>query len=109
MCIRDREKGGPIEIEEIVPLDDGLHVYLSVKFPLLNAELKPYAVCGIATDITERKRAEKALAKAHDELELQVQERTADLKKANVELEIEITERRRAEEQVKEQAELLDK
>jgi len=34
---------------------------------------------------------------------------TADLKKANMELEIEITERRRAEEQVKEQAELLDK
>jgi PAS domain S-box-containing protein len=103
------EKGGPIEIEEVVPLDDGLHVYISVKFPLFNAEGKPYAVYGIATDITERKRAEEALAKAHDESELQVQERTADLKKANVELEIEITERRRAEEQVKEQAGLLDK
>jgi PAS domain S-box-containing protein len=103
------EKGGPIEIEEVVPLDDGLHVYISVKFPLFNAEGKPYAVCGIATDITERKQAEEALAKAHDESELQVQERTADLKKANIELQIEITERRRAEEQVKEQAELLDK
>jgi PAS domain S-box-containing protein len=56
-----QEKGGPFEIEEFVPHDDGLHVYISSKFPIFNAEGKPYAVCGIATDITERKRAEEAL------------------------------------------------
>ena len=50
-----------IEFEEVAPHSDGLHTYISVKFPLLNAEGVPYAVCGISTDITARKRAEKAL------------------------------------------------
>jgi protein-histidine pros-kinase len=34
-------------------------------------------------DITERKRAEAALRKAHDELAVRVRERTADLERAN--------------------------
>ncbi|MBC8445950.1 MAG: PAS domain S-box protein, partial [Chloroflexi bacterium] len=52
---------------------------------------------GTVEDITERKRAEEALQKAHDELEIRVQERTAELAQANKALRAEITERKRAE------------
>ncbi|MFD0666414.1 ATP-binding protein [Ramlibacter sp. MAHUQ-53] len=36
--------------------------YLSSKFPLVNEEGQPYAVCGVSTDVTEQKRVEKRLA-----------------------------------------------
>jgi len=53
------ETGVPMEWEEEVPLSDGLHTYLSVKFPL-GGGAAPRALCGISTDITERKQAERA-------------------------------------------------
>ncbi len=51
-----------------------------------------------AQDITERKKAEEALHKAHDELEARVQERTRELRKANRALHAEVAERKQAEE-----------
>jgi PAS domain S-box-containing protein len=55
------ERNAPVEFEEQVPQDDGMHTYLSLKFPLYNAQGAACAVCGISSDITERKTAEEAL------------------------------------------------
>jgi len=55
------ERNAPVEFEEQVPQQDGTHTYLSLKFPLYNAQGEAYAVCGISTDISERKTAEEAL------------------------------------------------
>jgi PAS domain S-box-containing protein len=47
----------PIQFEEVIDLADGPHTFLSVKFPLLDAEGLPVAVGSISTDITEVKEA----------------------------------------------------
>ncbi len=52
----------------------------------------------VLRDFTERKRAEEALQKAHNNLDFRVRERTADLMVANEQLQREITERKRMEE-----------
>jgi PAS domain S-box-containing protein len=60
-----------LEFEETLEQEDGIHTYLSVKFPLLNADGMPYAVGGISTDITVRKQTEaKTLAALEQEKEL---------------------------------------
>lgn len=47
--------GRELKVEEIAPHEDGLHTYVTVKFPLFDDDNKPYALCGISTDITEQK------------------------------------------------------
>jgi PAS domain S-box-containing protein len=56
--------GSVLEAEESIPHDDGLHTYIVIKSPLRDAEGKPYAVCSIATDITEWKRLQADLTRA---------------------------------------------
>ena len=60
---------------------------------------------GILADITDLKNAEEALQKAHDELERRVEERTAQLLRANTQLKHEIEERKQAEEALRESEE----
>jgi PAS domain S-box-containing protein len=58
------ETGQLLQIEEIAPHEDGPHTYLTSKFPLLDVSGKPYAVCGISTDITEKKQREEQFYRA---------------------------------------------
>ncbi len=66
-----------------------------------NAEGRPLFLQGIAFDITERKRAEEALRRMHDDLENLVEQRTAELARANEVLHAEVRERQRAEDAVR--------
>ena len=60
------ETGETLEIEEVAPLADGEHTYISIKFPVKDSQGNIKATCGISTDITERIRAqEKILHQAH--------------------------------------------
>jgi PAS domain S-box-containing protein len=54
-------------------------------------------IVGTHFDLSERKRAEEALKRAHEELEIRVKERTAELALANASLREEMIERERAE------------
>jgi PAS domain S-box-containing protein len=67
VCASDQRvvAGGKVlETEESIPHDDGLHTYIVIKSPLRDAENKPYAICSIATDITDRKRLQADLTRA---------------------------------------------
>ncbi len=56
------------EFEEVVPLGNEPRTYISVKFPLRNNLDETIAVCGISTDISERKQAENQLVQANLDL-----------------------------------------
>ncbi|MDL5503952.1 MAG: hypothetical protein QSU88_12150, partial [Candidatus Methanoperedens sp.] len=73
--------------------------------PIYDDRGKVIGTTGIARDVTARKQTEEALRTAHDELELRIQERTAELVKTNKTLQAEITERKSAEEALKQSEE----
>jgi PAS domain S-box-containing protein len=64
------ESGQTIEQEEEWPRGDGIHTFLTVKFPILDSTGKVTAIGAIGTDITERKRIEEALRESRDQVQL---------------------------------------
>ena len=53
---------GPLmKFEDVAVYEDGPHTRIVQKFPLFNAEGEIYAIGGVVTDITDRKREESAL------------------------------------------------
>lgn len=75
--------------EEVILLADGLHTTLAVKVPLLDDQGQPYGICGIATDITDRVRAEEVRQQAGEALrrsEAQLRQQTQQLKQTLADL-----------------------
>jgi len=70
-------KGSPITYEEIVKAGEHTRVFLISKFPLHDDARRPFAICAIWSDITDRKRAEEALRQS--EADLREAERVAHL------------------------------
>ncbi len=60
--------GGPIQVEETFPQDEGAHVYLSTRFPIYDEDGKATALCGISTDISGIKKAEDQLRRLSDSI-----------------------------------------
>ncbi|MDL5503254.1 MAG: PAS domain S-box protein, partial [Candidatus Methanoperedens sp.] len=102
--LRQGKKGGS-KGEVTFLAEDGTIVpaHISINSMQLNGVSTVYLV---ATDITELKSAEEALQKAHDELEIKVEERTAELVNTNEELKAQMNEREQAEEALRESEQL---
>ena len=93
------ETGRRKQVEEPLIDKDGIKTWIeTIKTPIYDDRGKVIGTTGIARDVTERKQIEEALHTARDELEMRVQERTAELIKTNETLQAEITERKNAEE-----------
>jgi PAS domain S-box-containing protein len=96
------DSGLPIQFEEAVPSAEGERWLICVKFLLRDPAGKPYALCGIATDITERKRAESEIRELNALLEQRVAERTVELVQSNDQL-------RRAKEALRKRSEQVQR
>ena len=88
--VRDIEFGERIYLTVVVPVSEGKYVNL------------------YGRDVTKERHAQEALQKAHDELEIRVKERTAELQRANEQLTKEIKERVRTEQSLRLEEARLD-
>ena len=62
-----------IEVEETIPTPGGDSVRLTRKSPVYNDDGDVSGVCGVSTDITERRERERTLRRLKDRLELAVE------------------------------------
>jgi signal transduction histidine kinase len=76
----------PLTIEEQAPAEDELRYYHSTKVAVRDTDGTTYGLCGISTDISERKQSEEQIRIMNDELEQRVQQRTAELMERGREL-----------------------
>jgi PAS domain S-box-containing protein len=95
------EQGQAYDLELPLVTAKGRNIWIRTIGQPQFQEGKCVRLFGAFQDITDRKQTEEALRKAHDELELRVQERTNELAVKNKELVKEIAERREVERQLR--------
>jgi len=87
--LRNTIAGKPPQVSEFeVFRRDGTKASVEVNSRLIKIDGQPKASILIIRDITERKKAEEALRKVHEELEQKVRERTLNLEEANTALRV---------------------
>jgi len=96
-AFREALDGHPRETETAIFRPDGARVELLVSGTPIVAAGSLQGIFCVASDITQRKRAEAELQQAHDDLERRVVERTAELALSIEQLQREIAEREIAE------------
>jgi PAS domain S-box-containing protein len=96
-AVSEASRGRAIRYEvDLLGSDGAVVTYdLTIK-PMNVSDGSSFLLCE-ARDISDRKRIERALSKAREELELRVQGRTAELAEANDQLKLEVNHRRAAE------------
>jgi PAS domain S-box-containing protein len=95
---RSHGSGEPFRCEYRMLAHDGHAVWFRDEAVVVRDDAgQPLVLRGTMLDITDRKRAEEALQKAHHQLERRVEERTTELRAINKSLQHEIAERVRAE------------
>jgi|WetSurMetagenome_2_1015567.scaffolds.fasta_scaffold00650_8 PAS domain S-box-containing protein len=94
---RERREPASNSFESVGLKKDGSTFPLQVQVARIHLPDGP-ATVAFFTDVTDRKRAEEDLQKAHDELEDRVERRTLELRMVNAELQREILEHERTQE-----------
>ena len=62
-----------LKTEETIQQSDGMHTYIAVKFPIYDAAKRIYAIGGIFTDISERKKLEESSKAAYNFFKMSVE------------------------------------
>jgi PAS domain S-box-containing protein len=91
------DAGRAIEFEEVIPQRDGFHTYLSARVPLLDQDNRPFALCGVSTDITQRKESEQEIQRLNRALQDRVVDHSVELMQAAESLNMERAQRQGAE------------
>jgi len=95
-----------LRVESVLRATGGYRVPVQLALSAVH-EIDEAHVCVVITDLTDQKRAEDILRKSHDELEIKVKQRTAQLEKSKEDLQAQNEELQTIQEELQSQNEEL--